>query len=94
MLACLRVIGEELRDGQIERPRNLRQRIQRRNRVAVLHAREIAAQQARLLFDVSLGKPLLQPVSADGGADLQHGETPVRWPPAFTREVAIKRLLA
>ena len=77
-LFALRLVGEELRDGQIERARNLRQRVQRRHRMAVLDARKIAAQQARFLFDVALGKPFLQPESADGGADLHHGKHPVR----------------
>ena len=40
--------------------------------MAVFHAREVAAQQPSLLFNVSLGEPLLQAVCADGGADLHH----------------------
>jgi hypothetical protein len=62
--------------------------------MAVLHAREITAQKASLLFDVALGKPLLQPERANGGADLDHDEIPVHWLPEFRSLAAIKRLLA
>src|SRR5271157_2734774 len=84
-LAAHRVVGEELGDGQVEGSRNLRQCVQRGHRMAVLHAREIASQQAGLLFYVSLGKPFLQAESADGGADLQHGNVLFRCRRGYSR---------
>jgi hypothetical protein len=41
--------------------------------VAVFYAREVAAQEAGLLFDVALRQPFLKTVSANRGANL-HGE--------------------
>src|SRR5712692_1377218 len=46
--------GKELRQGQIHRPGYLGERVQRRDGVAVLNPRQVAAQQARTLFDVTL----------------------------------------
>jgi hypothetical protein len=42
--------------------------------VAIFHAREVAAQQPSLLFDVALRQAFLKPVSANRGANL-HGES-------------------
>ena len=41
--------------------------------MAVFDPGQVTAQQASLFFDVALGKPLLEAVGADGGADLDHG---------------------
>jgi hypothetical protein len=41
--------------------------------VAVFNTRKIAAQQTGFLFNITLRQALLQPVSANGGADLHGG---------------------
>ena len=48
------VIGKELRNRQVERHRNLRQRVERRHRMPVLDPRQVAPQQPSFLFDITL----------------------------------------
>ena len=53
------IVAEKLRQLQIQRVRNLLQRLQRRHRVPVLHPRQITPQQTRPLLDVPLRHTLL-----------------------------------
>jgi hypothetical protein len=72
-LAVQGVLGEELGDGQVECLGDLGEGIERGDGVAVFYAREIAAQQASLLFDVSLREAFLQAVTADRCPNFHHG---------------------
>ena len=65
-----RVLREELGQRDIHGAGDLLQRLQRRHGVAVLYPRKVAAQQAGTLLDVALRHPPLQPVAADGHANL------------------------
>jgi hypothetical protein len=67
------VVGEELGNGQVQCQRDLGQSVERGHSVSVFHAREVAAQQTGFLFNIPLGQALLQPVSANGCADLHGG---------------------
>jgi len=69
-LAADLVVGEELGDRQVESPGNLRQSVERRDRVPVFNARQIATQKAGFLFDIALRESLLQPVRTNCGANL------------------------
>src|SRR6202034_781635 len=62
--------GEELRERDLHGAGDFRKRVERRDGVAVLYARKVAAQQASALFDVSLRHAFLQPVVSDGLADV------------------------
>src|ERR1019366_4027988 len=66
--------GEELRQRELHGTGNLRERVERRDGVAVFHARQVAAQKSGSLFDVALRHTFLQPVVADGLADIHCGE--------------------
>src|SRR5208337_402839 len=89
-----RFVSKKLRNRQVKRQGNLRQCVQRRHRVAVLHARKIATQQAGLLLDIPLRKPLLEPVRTNRGANLDHEKGPVWVPGGVTSTVATSELLA
>src|SRR5208337_334611 len=67
-------LGEELRERELHGSGDFRKGIERWNGMAVFHARQVAAQQAGALFDVSLRHAFLQPVVADGLADVDLGE--------------------
>src|SRR5579863_4264284 len=58
--------GEELRERQLHGSGDFRKRVERRDSVAVFHARKIATQQAGALLDIALGHSFLQPVVPDG----------------------------
>ena len=55
-LGRLFAVVEELVERDFHGPRQLFERLDRRNGVAVLHARDVAAEQSGALFDVALGK--------------------------------------
>src|ERR1019366_814016 len=75
LMAIAVAIGKELRQRQIHCPGDLGQRIQRWDGVAVFNPRQVAAQQARALFDVALGHASLEPEIADGLADIHRRAT-------------------
>src|SRR6266498_1792041 len=54
-----------MRKRQLHRPGDLRERIERGNRVSVFHPRKVAAQQAGALLDVTLGHSFLQTEATD-----------------------------
>ena len=62
--------GEKVGQADLHGFGNLRQRLQRRHGMAVLHAGEIAAQQARAAFDIALRKPALSAVTANHLTDV------------------------
>ena len=68
--AVLGGVREELRERNVHGAGDLRQRVERGNGVTVLHAREIAAQQASTFFNVALRHALLQAVVSDCFADI------------------------
>src|SRR3989449_9761431 len=65
--------GEELGQADVHGFSDLGQSFERRNRVTVFHAGEIATQQPGSAFDVSLGEPALAPVAANDFADVHLG---------------------
>ncbi len=81
-LATIAVPGfrEELRKRQLHRACDLGQCVERRDGMPVLHPRQIAAQQAGALFNVSLGHPSMQPEVPDGFADIHRKNFQVRLP--------------
>src|SRR5579862_8705746 len=83
------VIVKKLRDRQIKRNRDFRQRIERGNGMPVLDPRKIAAQQPRLLLDVTLRESPVQPVRANRGADLHPGSSPL-FKPRQSRATILK----
>src|SRR6202035_434832 len=62
--------GEELRKCDLHSAGDFRQGVERRDGVAVLYARQVAAQKASALFNVSLRHAFLQPVVSNGLADV------------------------
>src|SRR5712691_3800411 len=66
--------GKELRERNFHGSGNFGQGVERGDGVAVLYARQVAAQQAGTFFDVSLRHAFLQPVVPNGFADVDLGE--------------------
>ena len=69
-------IGKELGERNLHGAGDFRKGVQRRNGVTILHAGEVAPQQAGTLFDIALGHPLLQPVASDALTDIHTGNGP------------------
>jgi hypothetical protein len=76
-LAAQRIFREELRDGQVEGERDLGERVERRDRVAVFDAGEVATEQAGFLLDIALREAALEAVRTNRSADFNHGGFPV-----------------
>jgi hypothetical protein len=73
-------IGEELRQRDFHGAGNFGQRVERRNSVAVLDSRQVAAQKTGALFDVPLGHASLQAIVSDGLANV-HRKSNQNGPP-------------
>src|SRR5580698_3214505 len=71
-------LRKELRQRKFHRPSDLRKGVERRDSVAVLHSRQVAAQQACALFYVALGHTFPQPVISDRLTDV-HRENGQVW---------------
>ncbi len=61
---------EELRQRQFHRSSDFGKRVEGGDGVSIFYARQVATQKSRALFDIALGHAFLQPVVADGLADI------------------------
>lgn len=66
-------IGEEVRQRNVHCRSDFRERVQRWDRVPVLYARQIAAQQPSTFFDIALRHALLQAIIANRLTDIHCG---------------------
>src|SRR3984885_1524673 len=64
------LFGKELGELEVEGARDLLQGFERRYGVAVLHAREITAQESGPLFDIALRHTPLKPIATDRCANV------------------------
>ena len=62
--------GEKIGQGHVHGFGNLGKRLERRHGVAVFHAREVAAQQARAAFDIALRQSPLAAIRANHFSDI------------------------
>src|ERR1700693_2661365 len=74
-MAIVAAFREKLGQCQVHRTGNFRQRIQRRNGMAVLDARQVTPQQAGALFNVALRHASLKSKVANGLADIHNYAT-------------------
>jgi hypothetical protein len=73
MAVCV-PLRKKLRERQIHRAGDLGERVKRRNGMPILYAGQVAAQQARALFDVALRHASLQPVIPDSLANIHRAQ--------------------